>query len=166
MQFGFEIIPLGRFLTCSGFTSGTTSGTSGSIRKAPELSTATAPREAAIGAHSFETSSGTSNIATSIPSNASGESATTVNSSPLQVSFFPALLADAINRISPQTFGRLESMSSMTVPTAPVAPTTASEGFRLIDQNHHKQRLRRYLHLNQKRCGLHEHLLLDQQPDR
>ena len=33
-------------------TSGTTSGTSGSIRNAPELSTATAPRAAATGAHS------------------------------------------------------------------------------------------------------------------
>ena len=36
---------------CSALTSGTTSGTSGSIRNAPELSTTTAPRAAAIGAH-------------------------------------------------------------------------------------------------------------------
>ncbi len=51
----------------------------------------------AIGAHSRETSSGTSNMAISIPSNASADSATTVNSSPLQTSFLPALLAEAIN---------------------------------------------------------------------
>jgi aspartate-semialdehyde dehydrogenase len=34
VQFGFEIIPFGRFLAAFGFTSGTTSGTSGSIRNA------------------------------------------------------------------------------------------------------------------------------------
>ena len=67
VQFGLEMIPFGRRLTSSGLTSGTTSGTSGSILKAPELSTQIAPRDAAIGAHSAETSSGTSNIATSIP---------------------------------------------------------------------------------------------------
>ena len=54
---------------CSGLTSGTTSGTSGSIRNAPELSTTTAPRAAATGAHCADTSSGTSNMATSTPSN-------------------------------------------------------------------------------------------------
>ena len=101
MQFGLEIIPLGRFIAAFGFTSGTTSGTSGSMRNAPELSTTTAPRDAAIGAHSAEISSGTSNIAISIPSKASGESATTVSSSPRHISFLPALLADAINLISP-----------------------------------------------------------------
>ena len=101
MQFGFEIIPLGRFFAIFGFTSGTTSGTSGSMRNAPELSTTTAPRSAAIGAHSALISSGTSNIAISIPSKASGESATTVNSSPRQVNFLPALRAEAIRRISP-----------------------------------------------------------------
>ena len=101
VQFGFEIIPLGRFLISFGFTSGTTNGTFLSIRNAPELSTTTAPRCAAIGAHSAEISSGTSNIAISIPSKASGESATTVSSSPRQINFLPALRADAIRRISP-----------------------------------------------------------------
>ena len=101
MQFGLEIIPFGRSLVFSGLTSGTTSGTSLSIRNAPELSTTTAPRAAAIGPHSALISSGTSNIAISIPSNASGESATTVSSSPRHINFFPAERADAINRISP-----------------------------------------------------------------
>ena len=41
-QFGFEMMPL-CFFTSSGFTSGTTSGTLGSRRKAEELSTNTAP---------------------------------------------------------------------------------------------------------------------------
>ena len=112
-----------------GFTSGTTNGTFGSIRNAPELSTTTAPRAAAIGAHSAETSSGTSNIATSMPSNASGERATTVSSSPRHINFLPALRAEAIRRISPHTSLRSDKMLSITVPTAPVAPTTARVGF-------------------------------------
>ena len=147
VQFGLEIIPRGRFLTSCGFTSGTTSGTSASMRKAPELSTTTAPREAAIGAHSAEISSGTSNIATSIPSKASGESATTVSSSSRQINFLPALRADAIKRIWPQTSVRSDKMPSITVPTAPVAPTTANDGFLLIDQYRRKQQLRQIQHL-------------------
>ena len=59
----------------SALTSGTTSGTSGSIRNAPELSTTTAPRAAATGAHCADTASGTSNMATSTPSKTSGASA-------------------------------------------------------------------------------------------
>ena len=152
MQFGFEIIPRGRFLISCGFTSGTTRGTSASIRNAPELSTTTAPRDAAIGAHSFEISSGTSNIATSIPSKLSGVNATTVNSSPRHMSFLPALRADAIKRISPQTSGRSDKIPSITVPTAPVAPTTASEGL-LIDQNPHIQRPHSDRHLSQRQYG-------------
>ena len=147
MQFGLEIIPRGRCLTISGFTSGTTSGTSASIRNAPELSTTTAPRDAAMGAHSAEISSGTSNIATSMPSNASGDNATTVSSSPRHLSFFPALRADAIKRISPQTSARSDKMLSITVPTAPVAPTTANDGFVLIVLCRHKQLLQFDQHL-------------------
>ena len=101
VQFGLEIIPLGRFLISFGFTSGTTRGTFLSMRKAPELSTTTAPRCAAIGAHSADISSGTSNMAISIPSKASGDKATTVSSSPRHINFLPALRADAIKRISP-----------------------------------------------------------------
>ena len=160
VQFGFEIIPFGRFFVSFGLTSGTTNGTFGSIRNALELSTTIAPRAAAIGAHSAETSSGTSNIATSMPSKASGESATTVNSSPRHINFLPALRAEAIRRISPQTSLRSDKMPSITVPTAPVAPTTASVGFfatfltfLLIVQFLHIQQLHFDLHLIQMRCG-------------
>src|SRR5581483_1707948 len=73
VQFGLATMPLGRLARCSGLTSGTTSGTSGSIRKAPELSTATAPRAAATGAHWADTSSGTSNMATSMPDEVSAQ---------------------------------------------------------------------------------------------
>ena len=125
------------------------------MRKAPELSTTTAPREAAIGAHSAEISSGTSNIATSMPSKDSGVNATTVSSSPRHINFFPALRADAIKRISPHTSGRSDKIPSITVPTAPVAPTTASDGFLLIARFLHTQRLRLDQHLTQM-----QHVLL------
>ncbi|CAB4999943.1 unannotated protein [freshwater metagenome] len=124
------------------------------MRNAPELSTTTAPRDAAIGAHSAETSSGTSNIATSIPSNASGESATTVNSSPRHINFLPALRADAIKRISPHTSSRSDKIPSITVPTAPVAPTTASDGFFIV-RYRHKQQLLLDPRRVQMQCVLH-----------
>ena len=132
------------------------------MRNAPELSTTTAPRDAAIGAHSAETSSGTSNIATSIPSKASGESATTVNSSPRHINFLPALRADAIKRISPQTSVRSDKMPSITVPTAPVAPTTAKDGFLLIVQYLRKQLLRQIQHQVGRRYVLLLRPFLDQ----
>ncbi len=69
VQFGTEMMPFGRTLAASGLISGTTSGTSGSIRNAPDLSITTTPRAAATGAHSADTSSGTSNMARSTPSN-------------------------------------------------------------------------------------------------
>ena len=91
-----------------------------------------------------------------MPSNASGDSATTVNSSPRHINFLPALRADAINRISPQTSLRSDKMLSITVPTAPVAPTTASDGFfelffLLIVQFLHIQQLHCYQHQGQRR---------------
>src|SRR5690242_2856290 len=122
------MIPLGRSATISGLTSGTTSGTSGSMRYAPELSTTTAPRAAAIGAHRAETSSGTSNMATSTPSKTSALSACTSARRPRTRSWRPAERAEATRRISPQTSSLVESRSSITLPTAPVAPTTASVG--------------------------------------
>ena len=73
VQFGFAMMPRGRLRAAFGLTSGTMSGTSTSIRNAPELSTAIAPRDTAIGAHSAEISSGTSNIAMSTPSKNSGD---------------------------------------------------------------------------------------------
>src|SRR6516165_1945462 len=128
VQFGLAMIPLGRSATISGLTSGTTSGTSGSMRNAPELSTATAPRAAATGAHAAETSSGTSNMATSTPSKTSSASATTSVSWPRTGSCRPAERGDATSRMSPHTSSLVDSRSSITVPTAPVAPTTASTG--------------------------------------
>src|SRR6266516_2628519 len=122
------MMPRGRFVICSGLISGTTSGTSGSMRNAPELSTATTPRLAALGAQTAETSSGTSNIATSAPSNTSSLSTETRTSTPRTRSVLPAERFEAASRISPQTSTRVDNRSSITVPTAPVAPTTTSTG--------------------------------------
>src|SRR5215831_9646408 len=129
------MMPLGRWATISGLTSGTTSGTSGSMRNAPELSTTTAPRAAAIGAHCAETSSGTSNMATSTPSKTSALNACTSVWRPRTRSWRPADRAEATRRISPQTSSLVESRSSITVPTAPVAPTTASVGRRPVTES-------------------------------
>src|SRR5215467_10248715 len=122
------MMPFGRLATCSGLTSGTTRGTSGSMRNAPELSTTTAPRAAATGPQRADTSSGTSNMATSTPSKTSADSACTSVCLPRTLSRRPAERGEATSRISPQTSSLVDSRSSITVPTAPVAPTTASVG--------------------------------------
>lgn len=54
VQFGLAMIPLGRSAIACGFTSETTSGTSGSLRQAEELSITTAPCEATFSASAFE----------------------------------------------------------------------------------------------------------------
>ena len=69
-QLGLAMIPLFQAMSW-GLTSGTTSGTSGSIRKALELSTTTAPAAAAIGLHSRETPPGVLERTMSTPRNAS-----------------------------------------------------------------------------------------------
>ncbi len=56
-QLGLAMIPRCFMMSC-GLTSGTTSGTSGSMRNALELSTTTAPAAAATGLHSRETAAG------------------------------------------------------------------------------------------------------------
>jgi hypothetical protein len=55
-QFGLAMMPfLRKSLTASAFTSGTISGTSGSMRQVDELSITTAPAAAIFGDHSFDT---------------------------------------------------------------------------------------------------------------
>ena len=50
VQFGFAMMPLGGLIASCGFTSDTTSGTSGSPRQHEELSTTVAPAAATFGA--------------------------------------------------------------------------------------------------------------------
>ena len=54
VQFGLAMMLRGWFFAACGLISGTTSGTSASIRKADELSITTAPAAAAEGANSLE----------------------------------------------------------------------------------------------------------------
>ncbi len=72
-QLGLAMIPRCFMMSC-GLTSGTTSGTSGSMRKALELSTTTAPAAAAIGLHCRETLAGVLDRTMSTPENAPAES--------------------------------------------------------------------------------------------
>src|ERR1035437_520322 len=154
VQLGLLMMPLGRLRPWAGLTSGPTSGTFGSILKAPELSTTTAPCATAIGAHCAAISSGTSNIATATPSKASAATSWTTTSSPRTLRTLPAQRAEARSRISPQTSERWLRMLSMTVPTVPVAPTTARVGLRLLIVRYlHRPRLRRRLSQDQTPCA-------------
>src|SRR5665647_2692104 len=154
VQLGLLMMPLGRLRTWAGLTSGTTSGTSGSIRKAPELSTTTAPCDTAMGAHCAAISSGTSNMATSTPSKASEVISWTTTSSTRTLRTLPAERAEARRRISPQTSERWLRMLSMTVPTVPVAPTTARVGLRLLIVRYlHRPRLRHRQSQDQRPCA-------------
>src|SRR5437588_4863858 len=71
-QFGLATIPLGMYARAWALTSGTTNGTSGSIRQADELSTTTAPAFAAIGLYSRLIAAGVLERTMSTPVNAPG----------------------------------------------------------------------------------------------
>src|SRR4051812_29109350 len=98
-QFGLAMIPLGIRSSAWALTSGTTSGTSGSIRHAEELSTTVAPAFAAIGLNSRLTDAGVLDRTISTPWNASGRIGSTVCDRPPNVTVLPALRSDARNLI-------------------------------------------------------------------
>src|SRR5215213_7896066 len=102
VQLGLATIPSGWSAAAWGLTSASTSGTSGCMRQALELSTTTAPRSAATGAHSREMPPPAEKKARSAPSNTSGARAWTSTCSP-----------PSRRRSSP---------------TAPVAPTITAVG--------------------------------------
>src|SRR5664279_521367 len=85
--------------TSCGLTSGTTSGTFGSIRQALELSTTTAPAFAAIGLYSRETDAGVLDRTMSTPSNTDGPRGSIGYVRPLNSMVFPADRAEARNLI-------------------------------------------------------------------
>src|SRR6266487_1105353 len=96
-QFGLTTIPLGILRRASAFTSGTTSGTSGSMRQALELSITIAPAFAAIGLDSRLTEAGVLDRAISMPTNASGRISSTMYFFPLNSIVLPTLRSDARN---------------------------------------------------------------------
>ena len=133
-QFGFAMTPECQ-ATSWGFTSGTTSGTSSSMRKALELSIMPAPAAVTASRISLDTEAPAENSAMSTPSKDSGVISCTVSSPagtsphPSKGTFLPAERALARARTS--LAGKSTSCSTRknSCPTAPVAPATATTGF-------------------------------------
>ena len=113
------------------FTSGTTSGTAGSMRNALDLSTTTQPRATASGANARDVEPPAEKSARSKPSSASAVSSRTSSSAPAKRTRVPAERADANGTTSAAGNPRSWSTSSTIGPTAPVAPTTATRGLRI-----------------------------------
>ena len=124
-QLGLAMRPLFQ-ATSSALISGTTSGTSGSRRKACELSTTVAPRLTASGRSSLACSSPAAPSTMSMPSKASGRASWTVTSRPFHSILLPAERALASRRSSPTGKSRSARQVSICVPTAPVAPRIAT----------------------------------------
>src|SRR6266851_6717222 len=99
-QFGLATIPLGIRDRASALTSGTTSGTSGSMRQALELSTTMAPALAAIGLYSRLIAAGVLERTMSTPANASGRNSSTGCFLPWNSMVLPALRVEARNLIA------------------------------------------------------------------
>ena len=95
VQFGLAMMPLRASRTASGLTSDTTSGTSGSIRHAEELSMTIAPAAANRGACAFDVAPPAENSAMSSPLGSAVAASSTTTSVPLQGSVVPADRADA-----------------------------------------------------------------------
>src|SRR6266542_750599 len=127
-QLGLATIPFGMLRRASALTSGTTSGTSGSMRQALELSTTMAPARAARGENSRLTNAGVLDRTTSTPAKASARSGSMGYVLPWNSMDLPALRSEARNLMDRR--GNLRSLNTcrMISPTAPVAPTTATLG--------------------------------------
>ena len=95
VQFGLATIPFGIDASASGFTSETTSGTSGSMRQAEELSMTTAPAAATRGASQSEVVLPQEKSAISSPVKSALSASSTRTCAPRQGSFDPAERCDA-----------------------------------------------------------------------
>ena len=125
-QFGFATMapPLRGIL--APFTSGTTSGTSGSMRNAALLSTTRQPFDAAMGPHCRATDEPAENSASRAPSKTSGDAASRRTSTPRKRTVPPADRSDATARSERTGKARCSSTRSISWPTAPVAPTSTT----------------------------------------
>ncbi|CCE05035.1 hypothetical protein BRAS3843_1260013 [Bradyrhizobium sp. STM 3843] len=126
-QFGLAMMPLWSRMRLA-LISGITNGTFGSMRKAEELSTTTAPERTAIGANFFEMPLPAENRAMSTPSNERSFSSSMVIVWPRKLSVLPAerALASAFSR--PTRTLRRSMVAMNSAPTAPVTPTMATTG--------------------------------------
>ena len=124
VQFGLAMMPLRASAIACGLTSLTTSGTSGSMRNAEELSMTVTPAAANRGACARDVVAPAEKIAMSSPVGSAVEASSTVICSPLNSSVVPALRALAKKRISAIGTSRSTRRRRTTAPTWPVAPTT------------------------------------------
>ena len=100
VQLGLAMIPLRASAIACGFTSLTTSGTSGSIRQADELSTTVTPASANRGARARDVVAPAENSAMSRPLGSAVDASSTVTSRSPYGSTVPAERAEAKKRIS------------------------------------------------------------------
>ena len=119
VQLGLAMMRRGICRRASAFTSGMTSGTSGSMRKAAELSMTSAPAAAAEGTSSLATSSGVSKMIRSRSWKAARDAASTTRD-PMRM---PAERAEAKSRSADAGKLRSRSTRNASRPTTPVAPT-------------------------------------------
>ncbi len=90
VQLGFAMMPLRALAISPGFTSLTTSGTSGSMRHADELSMTITPAAANLGARTLLPAAPAENRATSRPLGSASSASSTTMSAPSHVSVVPA----------------------------------------------------------------------------
>ena len=108
--------------------SGITSGTFGSMRKAEELSTTTAPAFTAIGVNFLEMPPPAENSAISTPSNEVSLSSSITIRWPRKSMVLPAERALASALSLPTRNPRLSMVAMNSAPTAPVTPAMATTG--------------------------------------
>ena len=153
VQLGLAIIPLRASPIACGLTSLTTRGTSGSIRQADELSITMTPAAAYFGASTLDDAPPAENSAMSMPVRSAVSASSTRISVPRHGNVVPADRSDAKNRTCCIGKSRSSSSRRMTVPTWPVAPTTATTGLRLIFRTLRKQQPH-HRHLSQMRYAV------------
>ena len=124
-QLGVAMMPV-LVASASAFTSGTTSGTVGSMRKTLDLSMTVAPAATACGTNSVLTEPPAAKNTRSTPSKEPGPSSRTCTSAPLYGSVRPAERALASRRSSATGKSRSSRMRRTVPPTTPVAPATAT----------------------------------------
>ena len=126
-QFGLAMMPLCSLMRRA-LISGITSGTFGSIRKAEELSTTTAPALTATGANFREMPPPAENSAMSTPSKEFSVSSSITICWPRKSIVLPAERALASAFSLPTGKPRLSMVAMNSAPTAPVTPTMATTG--------------------------------------
>jgi hypothetical protein len=117
VQFGLAMIPLRASVMVSGLTSLTTSGTSGSIRQAEELSTTIAPASANRGARARDVVAPAEKSAMSSPLGSAVLASSTVISRSPYGSSVPADRAEAKKRTSSAGKLRSSRICRMATPT-------------------------------------------------